>query len=90
MSNLNKSDLLLFFNNLINFNWSETTWHLNEAEYILRFYDNKNNEIGKIWLCLQCCGMTKSMPFSPNMKYGGLSKIGKKNINRIINKILSE
>ena len=90
VSNLNKSDLLLFFNNPINFDWSETTWDLTEAEYILRFYDDKGNEIGKIWLCIDGYGMTKSIPFSPNMKYGGLSEKGKKNINRILNKILSE
>jgi len=90
VSELNKSDLIAFFNNPENFNWAETTWSLNESEYILRFYDKKNNEIGKIWLCLQGCGMTESIPFSPNMKYGGLSKVGKQNINGILNEILTE
>jgi len=90
VSNLNKSDLISFFNNPINFDWSETTWDLSESEYILRFYDDKDNEIGKIWLCLEDCGMTGSIPFSPNMKYGGLSENGRKNINRILTKILTE
>ncbi|REG90441.1 hypothetical protein C8P67_1258 [Flavobacterium aquicola] len=90
ISNLNKSELISFFNNPINFHWSETTWSLDESEYILRFYDDKDNEIGKIWLCLEGCGMTESIPFSPNMKYGGLSKTGMENINRIINKVLAE
>lgn len=90
VSNLNKLDLICFFNNPLNFDWSETTWGLSESEYILRFYDDKDNEIGKIWLCLEGCGMTESITFSPNMKYGGLSEKGRKDINRILNKILAK
>jgi hypothetical protein len=90
VSELNKADLITFFNKPSNFNWSETTWSLSESEYILRFYNQENNEIGKIWLCLQGCGMTKSEPFSPNMKYGGLSEIGKENLNFILKEILTE
>ncbi|MFT5753879.1 MAG: hypothetical protein ACI924_001104 [Flavobacterium sp.] len=90
MSELNKKDLITFFNNPNNFDWSETTWSLSESEYILRFYNKENKEIGKIWLCLEGCGMTESEPFSPNMKYGGLSKVGKENLNYILNEILTE
>lgn len=90
VSESNRLDLISFFNNPINFDWSETTWNVTESEYILRFYDEKNNEIGKIWLCIEDCGMIKSIPFSPNMKYGGLSETGMKDIKRIINKILNE
>lgn len=80
-----KLKLLNFFNNPENFSWGETTWSLDESEYILRFFDEKENEVGKIWLCLKDCGMTKSIPFSPNMKYGGLSKLGRENIKNILN-----
>ncbi|RBW57531.1 hypothetical protein DS884_10775 [Tenacibaculum sp. E3R01] len=90
VSELNKADLITFFNNPSNFKWSETTWSLSESEYILRFYNKKNEEIGKVWLCLEGCEMTKSEPFSPNMKYGGLSKVGIENLNFILNEILTE
>ena len=84
------SEVIAFFNNPINFDWGETTWEVTESEYILRFYSKQDKEIGKIWLCLEGCGMTKSIPFSPNMKYGGLSEIGKEGIEKIINKIQTE
>jgi hypothetical protein len=84
-----RADILSFFNNPTNFNWSETTWDINEAEYILRFYNKERKEIGKIWMCLDECGMTESEPFSPNMKYGGLSKDGITKIKLILNRILN-
>lgn len=84
----NKAKLISFFNNPSNFSFGETTWNVMESEYILRFFDKKQNEIGKIWLCLEGCGMTKSIPFSPNMKYGGLSKSGKVRLKKILDKIL--
>lgn len=90
LDDLNKSDIIAFFNNPNNFDWSETTWKVNESEYILRFYNNENKEIGKIWLCLETCNMTESEPFSPNMKYGGLSETGKNNLKFILNQILNE
>ncbi len=80
-----KKKLLNFFNNPENFSWGETTWSKEESEYILRFFDEKENEVGKIWLCIEDCGMTKSIPFSPNMKYGGLSKLGRESIKDILN-----
>lgn len=86
----NKTDLISFFNDPMNFSWGETTWDLSESEYILRFYDSNDNEIGKVWLCLEGCGMTQSIPFSPNMKYGGLSENGKEKIHQILNKIVAE
>lgn len=85
ISESDKIKLLNFFNNPENFSWGETTWNLDESEYILRFFDEKKVEVGKIWLCLEDCGMTKSIPFSPNMKYGGLSKSGKEKIKEILN-----
>jgi hypothetical protein len=90
VSELNKADLITFFNSPSNFDWSETTWSLSKPEYILRFYNKENKEIGKVWLCLEVCGMTESEPFSPNMKYGRLSEIGKEKLNFILNKILTE
>jgi hypothetical protein len=85
ISESDKIKLLNFFNNPENFSWGETTWDLDESEYILRFFDEKEIEVGKIWLCLEDCGMTKSIPFSSNMKYGGLSKSGKEKIKEILN-----
>ena len=90
LSKSSKSEVIAFFNNPVNFDWGETTWEVAESEYILRFYNKEDKEIGKIWLCLEGCGMTKSIPFSPNMKYGGLSEIGKEGIEKIINKIQTE
>ena len=90
LSESSKSEVISFFNNPINFDWGETTWEVAESEYILRFYNMEEKEIGKIWLCLEGCGMTKSIPFSPNMKYGGLSESGKEGVEKIINTILTE
>ena len=84
LSKRSKKEMINFLNNSENFNWSETTWSLNEAEYILRFYNSENKEIGKVWLCLEGCGMTKSIPFSPNMKFGGISQVGKSRIMEIL------
>jgi hypothetical protein len=91
--NLSSESILnvkLFFNNPDNFNWGETTWGLNEAEYILRFFNKKDEKIGQIWICIENCGMTEAIPFSPNMKYGGMSEKGNNKINEIISIILDE
>ncbi len=90
LSEADKSEVIYFFNNPDNFHWSETTWGIEESEYIFRFYNRQNKEIGKIWLCLEDCGMTKSIPFSPNMKYGGLSQMGIERIKKLLNRILAE
>lgn len=84
---IDKNEILDFVSNPDNFDWSETTWTINESEYIFRFYNHKNVEIGKIWICLNDCGMTESIPFSPTMKFGALSKLGKENISEIIQKV---
>jgi hypothetical protein len=76
-----------FFNNPDNFDWGETTWSLNESEYILRFFDTEDKEIGKIWLCIEGCGMTASIPFSPHMKFGGLNSVGRERLNRLLKRI---
>lgn len=79
-----KNEIINFFNNPENFDYGETTWELNEAEYILRFYDKNEKEIDKIWICLKDCGMTFSKNFTPNMKFGGISESGKLKIIEIL------
>ena len=79
-----KNEIIDFFNNPDNFDYGETTWELNEAEYILRFFDKNQNEINKIWICFKDCGMTFSKKFSPNMKFGGISESGKSKLAEIL------
>lgn len=83
-----KSDLIIFFNNPDNFDWSETTWNVSDTEYIIKFYNNKNKIVGKVWLCMTDCWKVESMPFTPNIKYGGLSKTGAEKLKAILNEIL--
>ncbi len=81
----NKIDSLIrFCNNPGNFNLGETTWGVNESEYLLRFYNSSGKVIGKLYLCLDQCGMTASNPFCPAMKFGGLSPMGLKKIKSFI------
>lgn len=87
LSRENQIQIIDFFNNPDNFDWGETTWNLNEAEYIVRFFDKKNDNIGTVWLCINDCGMTCSKPFSPNMKFGALSKSGREKINLFLETI---
>ena len=82
-----KRQFLDFVNNPNNFDWGETTWALEKSEYIVRFYDFDNDERGKMWLCLKECGMTESIPFSPTMKFGGLSSAGRLKLSKIIKEI---
>ena len=84
---VNKTEFLSFFNTPDNFNWSETTWTINETDYILRFYDFNNKTVGTIWICFDECGMTESIPFAPTMKFGGLSGIGKEKLTRMLREI---
>ena len=87
----NKTDeIIIFFNNPENFSFRETTWAVAESDYIFRFFNDDDNQIGQIWLSLDDTWMTKSRPFSPNMKYGSLSEIGAKKILELINKIQRE
>jgi hypothetical protein len=88
LSEVNATATLAFLNNPDNFDWGETTWSLKESEYILRFFDSQDNEIGKVWLCIEGCGMTESIPFSPNMKFGALSTIGRTKLNKLLMRIL--
>ena len=87
LSEENVQWIIDFLNDPTNYDWTETTWQLNESDYILRFFDENDNQIGTVWLCLVGCGMTESIPFSPNMKFGGLSSLGKRKLNRFLNQI---
>ncbi len=79
-----RTELEIFFNTPENFDWNETTWTLSESDYIVRFFNAQNIEIGKVWICLNRCGMTFSSPFSPNMKFGSLSNFGLEKIESIL------
>jgi len=76
--------LLKFCNDPLNFSWNETTWGLNESEYFFRFYNPSDEVVGKLYLCLDECGMTASNPFCPAMKFGGLSAMGLEKIKNFI------
>jgi hypothetical protein len=78
------TDLVDFFNDSTNFDWGETTWTYRESEYILRFYNN-DRIVGKVYLCLEGCGMTDTKPFTPNVKFGGLNDEGQTELESIIN-----
>ncbi|GGI57794.1 hypothetical protein GCM10011444_21030 [Winogradskyella haliclonae] len=80
--------IITFFNDPKNFDWGETTWALNESNYIFRFYNENDIKVGEIWLCSDHCSNIESIPFSPNMKFGGISEIGKDNMDLILNKIV--
>jgi hypothetical protein len=80
--------LLSFCNNPNNFNWGETTWSSSEAEYVLKLFNKEHRLVGKVYVCLDDCYMVKSMPFTPNMKFGQLSDLGIKEITGIIDKYL--
>jgi hypothetical protein len=84
VSEQTKTELEVFFNSPENFTWGETTWTLSESDFILRYYDSNDMEIGKVWFCLDDCIMTFSIPFSPNMKFGSLSKVGFKKLETLV------
>jgi hypothetical protein len=52
------------------FDWSETTWSIREADFIVRFFDENDEVIGKVWVCLDDCFMLESKPFAPTTKFG--------------------
>jgi hypothetical protein len=84
---LNKNEIenfLLFCNDTANFSWGETTWNISESEYYFRLYNQENKVVGKIYFCMDKCGMTSSIPFCPSMKFGALSEVGRINIKRFI------
>ncbi len=68
-----------------NFDWGETTWQTSESEYFFRLYNEESKIIGKIYFCLEKCGMTCSEPFCPTMKFGRLSEKGQQEIENFIN-----
>ena len=77
-------EVTTFFNDSTNFSWSETTWSIQDADYILKFYNN-GKLVGKVWLCLTGCGMISTHPFTPNTKFGGLTIEGKRILESILN-----
>jgi hypothetical protein len=76
-------DVIEFFNDPTNFSWEETTWSVDESEYILRFY-NQDKIVGKIYLCLNDCGRIETRPFTPNVKFGGLTDIGQRTLETML------
>jgi len=81
------NEIVRLFNNPLNFDWGETTWGDNDIDFIFKFYDSKNRLIGKVNMCYHDCGMVKSRPFSPNMKYGQLTHYGHEALFLIIYKL---
>jgi hypothetical protein len=73
-----------FCNDTTNFHWGETTWQWSESKYYCRLYNAENKVVGKLYFCLDGCDMTSSLPFSPKMKFGGLSVKGSDYINQLI------
>ena len=72
-----------FFNNSSNFSWAESTWTHQDSDYILRFY-YRGRTIGKVYLCLEECGMIHTRPFTPNIKFGALTDEGRRELESII------
>lgn len=77
-------DFVKFCNDTTNFDWGEITWQTSESEYYFKLYNDKNKLIGKVYFCLDDCGMTRSIPFCPSMKFGGLSEKGQTQIEKYI------
>lgn len=75
---------LQFCNDTANFDWGETTFGLNDAEYFFRLFNSKGEVVGKIYCCIADCGHIFARPFSPSMKFGALSKTGLNKINELI------
>ncbi|MCC7297655.1 MAG: hypothetical protein IT244_04925 [Bacteroidia bacterium] len=78
-------DFVDFCNDTTNYDWGETTWQTSESDYYFKLYNDKNKVVGKIYFCLDDCGMTSSTPFCPSMKFGGLSEKGQTKIEKLIN-----
>jgi len=69
LSTQQQQELLKFLNNPDNFTWQKVGMRHSDADYILYFYNDKNQAVGKIWFCC-ACGQIIAVPFSPNMKFG--------------------
>lgn len=74
-----------FCNDTANFTWAETTWEISESEYYFKLYSKDNDVVGKVYFCLEDCGMTHARPFCPSMKFGMLSENGLIGIRKLIN-----
>jgi hypothetical protein len=77
-------NFLEFCNDTTNFDWGETTWGLNEADYFIRLYNSKDKVVGKIYFCLANCGHIETRPFSPTMKFKMLTQKGFDFITKLI------
>jgi hypothetical protein len=75
-------DVITFFNDSINFSWGETTWEKSESQYILRFYHH-HKIVGKIYVDLEA-KMINARPFTPNIKFGGLTNEGQEELKKLI------
>ena len=84
LSEKKQNQLLAFFRNPDNFTWNETTWHYSENDFQIRLYDAENNQIGKIWICTSC-RMCRTVPFTPDVKFGHIKKDSLKILLQIIN-----
>jgi len=81
------TEIVGLFNNTLNFDWGETTWGDEDVDYIFKFYDKSNRLIGKVDICYHDCGMVRSKPFTPNIKYGQLTHYGHEALFLIIYKL---
>jgi hypothetical protein len=75
-------DIIKFFNASTNFHWGETTWEKSESQYILRFY-HRDKVVGKIYVDLET-KMVNTRPFTPNVKFGGLTDEGRGELKKIM------
>ncbi len=78
---------LRYCNDPNNFEWNETTWSIWEAEYYFKLYNEAGTAVGKIYFCLDGCMQIEARPFSPRMKFGGLSEKGLKDIQKFVDEI---
>lgn len=79
--------LIAIINNPENFTWGETTWEEQESTYFFSFFNKDDQEIGRIWICLDHCWITEIKPWIPSTKYGGLSEIGKSKFTELVNEL---
>ncbi len=80
---LDVNEILGLINDPNNFSWDETIWTISDSEYIIRFFDAQDTEVGVFWFCVDNCFMTESIPFSPSMKFGAFSKKGIERFKKI-------
>ena len=73
LSDTSQKALIDFLNNPENFSWQHTGLLHSQTDYIIYFHDEKQQLIGKLWLCTSCRSLI-AIPFSPNMKFGHVKK----------------